>query len=156
MSRKRNVIALLERARALCEPRTWYQLSKQTGIAETTISRCRRRGGTLDDKTLETSHVPAHGRTNGHGLYGRRPSPRRRNQRVLAPQTPAPTAVGCNCECRTLGTRGSADRRRTECHHSTYRYDALYIMRSTTPAREARTTRASLRLLKALRAHGAC
>lgn len=58
-------------------------------------------------KTLETSHVPAHGRTNGHGLYGRRPSPRRRNQRVLAPQTPAPTAVGCNCECRTLGTRGA-------------------------------------------------
>lgn len=53
MSRKRNVIALLERARALCEPRTWYQLSKQTGIAETTISRCRRRGGTLMTKRLK-------------------------------------------------------------------------------------------------------
>lgn len=47
--RKRNVELLLERARLLCDPPTWYQLAKRTGIAETTISRCRRRGGTLGD-----------------------------------------------------------------------------------------------------------
>jgi hypothetical protein len=46
---KRNVVLLLERGRELCEPRTWYQLGKITGIAHTTISRCRRRGGTLGD-----------------------------------------------------------------------------------------------------------
>lgn len=46
---KRNVELLLERARKLCDPPTWYQLAKRTGIAETTISRCRRRGGTLGD-----------------------------------------------------------------------------------------------------------
>ena len=46
---KRNVTALLERARKLCDPPTWYQLAKRTGIADTTISRCMRRGGTLGD-----------------------------------------------------------------------------------------------------------
>jgi hypothetical protein len=46
---KRNVIALLERARSMVNPPTWYQLSKRTGIADTTISRCMRRGGTLGD-----------------------------------------------------------------------------------------------------------
>jgi hypothetical protein len=47
--KKRNVELLLERALKLCDPQTWYQLAKRTGIAETTLSRCRRRGGTLGD-----------------------------------------------------------------------------------------------------------
>jgi hypothetical protein len=45
-----NTQALLERARQRCEPQTWYELAKRTGIAETTISRCMRRGGTLDNE----------------------------------------------------------------------------------------------------------
>lgn len=47
MRRQTNTVALLERARGMCDPPTWYQLAKQTGIKETTISRCR-----LHDKTL--------------------------------------------------------------------------------------------------------
>src|SRR6266404_9399035 len=50
MPARRNVVALLDRARLLCSPPTWYRLAKQTGIAQTTISRCRRRRGTLSDE----------------------------------------------------------------------------------------------------------
>jgi hypothetical protein len=45
----RNVIALLERARTLCDPPSWYQLAKRTDIAEATLTRCRRHNGTLGD-----------------------------------------------------------------------------------------------------------
>ena len=44
-----NTLALLERARKLCDPPTWYQLGKRTGIKEQTISRCRLHGKTLGD-----------------------------------------------------------------------------------------------------------
>jgi hypothetical protein len=49
MRRKTNTVALLERARKMCEPPTWYQLAKRTSIAEGTISRCRVHGKTLGD-----------------------------------------------------------------------------------------------------------
>ena len=44
-----NTLALLERARKLCEPQTWYQVSKRTGIKEATISRCRLHRKTLSN-----------------------------------------------------------------------------------------------------------
>lgn len=44
-----NTQLLLERARKCCEPQTWYQLAKRTGIAEATISRVMNHGGTLDN-----------------------------------------------------------------------------------------------------------
>lgn len=44
-----NTLALLERARKMCDPPTWYQLSKRTGIKEATISRIRLHGKTLGD-----------------------------------------------------------------------------------------------------------
>ena len=44
-----NTRALLERARKLCDPPTWYQLAKRTGIAQQTISRCIAQGKTLGD-----------------------------------------------------------------------------------------------------------
>lgn len=45
----RNVDALLERARKMCDPPTWYQLSKRTGIKATTLSRCIVQRKTLGD-----------------------------------------------------------------------------------------------------------
>ena len=45
-----NTQALLTRARDKCDPPTWYQLGQRTGIAHTTISRCMRHEGTLDNK----------------------------------------------------------------------------------------------------------
>ncbi len=44
-----NTQSLLERARQLCEPPTWYQLAKRTGIKATTISRCMVQSKTLGD-----------------------------------------------------------------------------------------------------------
>ena len=44
-----NTRALLERARLLCEPPTWYQLAKRTGIKQQTISRCIAQEKTLGD-----------------------------------------------------------------------------------------------------------
>lgn len=40
---------LLALARDRCVPATWYQLSKRTGIAEATLSRVVKHGGTLDN-----------------------------------------------------------------------------------------------------------
>jgi hypothetical protein len=45
-----NTLALLERARALCDPPSWWELHKRTGIAQPTISRCVKHGGTLDNR----------------------------------------------------------------------------------------------------------
>lgn len=44
-----NTVALLERARALCEPPTWYQVGKLTGIKHQTLSRVHVHGKTLGD-----------------------------------------------------------------------------------------------------------
>lgn len=49
MRRKSNTIALLDRARKMCDPPTWYRLSKMTGIKHATISRVRVHGKTLGD-----------------------------------------------------------------------------------------------------------
>lgn len=49
MRRKSNTVALLERARATCDPPTWYQLAKRSGIKEATLSRCNVHGKTLGD-----------------------------------------------------------------------------------------------------------
>lgn len=46
--RMSNLISLLDKARDLCAPPTDYQLAKQLGIAQTTLSRVRKRGGTLE------------------------------------------------------------------------------------------------------------
>lgn len=48
-----NTQLLLDRARKMCEPQTWYQVGKRTGIAHSTISRCMKRGGTLDNEGAE-------------------------------------------------------------------------------------------------------
>jgi hypothetical protein len=45
-----HTLKLLERGRQLCEPQTWYQLGKRTGISPTTITRCLKHGKTLDNK----------------------------------------------------------------------------------------------------------
>src|SRR5579863_207680 len=50
MAANPNTRALLERARNLCEPPTWYQLAKRTGIRETTLSRCIQHNRTLGDQ----------------------------------------------------------------------------------------------------------
>lgn len=53
-----NTIALLERARKLCDPPTWYQLAKRTGINEATISRCRVHAKTLNNtNAYKLAHV---------------------------------------------------------------------------------------------------
>lgn len=46
----RNSIALIDKARTLCAPPTDYQLAKRLGINQATVSRCRNRGGTLDNE----------------------------------------------------------------------------------------------------------
>jgi len=45
----KNTTALLERARAMCDPPTWYQLAKATGIKHQTLSRCITQHKTLGD-----------------------------------------------------------------------------------------------------------
>lgn len=45
-----NTNALLDKARDLCVPPTDYRLSKMLGISSSTIARCRRRNGTLDNQ----------------------------------------------------------------------------------------------------------
>lgn len=45
-----NTNALLDKARDLCDPATDYRLAKELGIDPSTIARCRRRNGTLDNK----------------------------------------------------------------------------------------------------------
>ena len=47
-----NTIALLDKAKDLCEPATDYRLSKRLGISHATVSRCRNRGGTLDNRAV--------------------------------------------------------------------------------------------------------
>ena len=42
-----DVVKLLDKARSLCSPPTWYQLAKRLDVKETTLSRCRLHGGTL-------------------------------------------------------------------------------------------------------------
>jgi hypothetical protein len=44
-----NTRALLERARLLCDPPTWYQLAQRTGIKHQTLSRCVAHDKTLGD-----------------------------------------------------------------------------------------------------------
>lgn len=46
----RNSITLIDKARSLCTPPTDYELAKRLGIKSSTISRCRRRGGTFDNE----------------------------------------------------------------------------------------------------------
>lgn len=46
----RTSITLIDKARSLCIPQTDYQLAKRLGINHATISRCRHRGGTLDNE----------------------------------------------------------------------------------------------------------
>lgn len=57
-----NTQHLLTRAKDQCDPPTWYQLGKRTGIAHTTLSRCMKRGGTLDNegaiRLAEFLHLP--------------------------------------------------------------------------------------------------
>lgn len=43
-----NTQKLLDKAIKLCSPQSWYRLSKNTGISEATINRCRKHGGTLN------------------------------------------------------------------------------------------------------------
>lgn len=47
-----NTCALLDKARELCQPPTDYRLARTLGISQTTIARCRHRGGTLDNKAV--------------------------------------------------------------------------------------------------------
>lgn len=49
MHRAQNTTALLERARAMCDPPTWYQLAKRTGIKHQTLSRVITQHKTLGD-----------------------------------------------------------------------------------------------------------
>lgn len=44
-----NTRLLLDKAQKLCQPPTQYELSKRTGIKQTTLSRCRKHGKTLSD-----------------------------------------------------------------------------------------------------------
>lgn len=46
----RNSITLIDKAKSLCSPPTDYQLAKRLGISHATISRCRRKNGTLDNE----------------------------------------------------------------------------------------------------------
>lgn len=43
---------LLDKARELCSPPTDYELAKQLGISKQTVSRCRRKAGTLDNEGI--------------------------------------------------------------------------------------------------------
>lgn len=47
-----NTQALLDKARELCSPPTWYRLSKATGIPQPQVSRCIAQGKTLDNKSV--------------------------------------------------------------------------------------------------------
>lgn len=47
---ERASITLIDKARSMCSPPTDYQLAKRLGISHATISRCRRKGGTLDNE----------------------------------------------------------------------------------------------------------
>ena len=44
-----NTARLLDKAREMCSPPTWYQLAKRLEIAHSTISRATRHGGMLDN-----------------------------------------------------------------------------------------------------------
>jgi len=45
-----NTMRLLERARSLCDPPTYYRLAKVTGISTPTLSRVKTHGKTLDNR----------------------------------------------------------------------------------------------------------
>lgn len=47
---ERASITLIDKARTMCAPATDYQLAKRLGIKQQTISRCRMKGGTLDNE----------------------------------------------------------------------------------------------------------
>lgn len=47
-----NTQQLLDRAREMCQPPTWYRLAKCTGIRQQQISRCVAQGKTLDNKSV--------------------------------------------------------------------------------------------------------
>lgn len=47
-----NTQQLLDNARQLCQPPTWYRLAKNTGIHNAQISRCISQGKTLDNKSV--------------------------------------------------------------------------------------------------------
>lgn len=47
-----NTQALLDKARELCSPPTWYRLAKASGISQPQISRAVATGKTLDNKSV--------------------------------------------------------------------------------------------------------
>lgn len=46
----RASVALIDKARTLCQPPTYYRLAKKLEIGHQTLSRVRNRGGTLDNE----------------------------------------------------------------------------------------------------------
>jgi hypothetical protein len=46
----RPSVTLIDKARSLCSPPTYYRLAKQLKIGHQTLSRVRNRGGTLDNE----------------------------------------------------------------------------------------------------------
>jgi transcriptional regulator with XRE-family HTH domain len=47
----RESLSLIDKARELCEPPSWYQLAKRLGVNHATLSRVINRGGTLDNES---------------------------------------------------------------------------------------------------------
>lgn len=47
-----NTQLFLDKARQMCQPPTWYRLAKTLELNHATITRCNRRGGTLDNAAV--------------------------------------------------------------------------------------------------------
>lgn len=46
----RDSLRILDKAREMCAPPTWYALAKRLHVQNSTLTRCRLHGGTLDNE----------------------------------------------------------------------------------------------------------
>lgn len=46
----RDSLKMLDKAREMCSPASWYELAKRLHVKNSTLTRCRLHGGTLDNE----------------------------------------------------------------------------------------------------------
>lgn len=150
-----NTNALLDKARDLCSPPTDYRLAKVLGISNSTISRCRQRGGTLDNEAA--ARLAAFLEQDFKTVVSlieldRAKSPKSREfWEKLAPRMVPSLVIGL-----LAAAPGESGGMSPASHYETPRavmaMDSLYIMRSTVAALKRWVGRCRKALLDALHA----
>lgn len=126
-----NTIALLDKARELCSPPTDYRLAKTLEISPTTISRCRKHGGTLDNEaTLKLAKFLQQDFTSILALVELDRAKTEKTKQFwdrLAPRLVPSLVIGLLATATPEVSRAS----QLLSHHNSNDFNDLYIMRSS-------------------------